>query len=188
MKGFEPLEDRTNAVNDPSYLHASLSDGQLPRDKFIRIESKINLNGFVTKLDYTKAITELQMTLKFDDCKLLFIYLGCHGVAGDKILFSDGHTVHYTDVVATFRKRLRMMNKPIILLTNFCRDIASSQTLKKFDLPIHEQFVLHKQQQKDSIQSDAPSERYIYFDDRNHGHHNLAHTGLLLENALFIIG
>ena len=176
------LDDRQNAVNDPSYLEASLSNGQIPRDKFVRIHSKIDLNGYVTRRDYTKAINELIMNKRFDDCKLLFIYIGGHGVEGDQILFSDGHTIHYTDVIAKIRRRLRMINKAIILLNNLCRP-PSSRKMKN-ELPLHEQFVLRKQHQNDPIQTDAPVERYICFNDRgDEPHHILAHTGSLFENA-----
>ena len=178
-KGFD-LENRQNAVRDPAYLHAALSNGLLPRDKFVHITSKIDLNGYVTKIDYEKAIDEIQMSNRFENCKLLLIYIGGHGVAGDKLLFSDGQTIHFTDVIARFRRRLRMINKPIICLNNLCRPLSPKKITN--ELPIHEQFVILKQQQNDYIQTDAPSERYIYFDDRG-PHHKLAHSGSLFDNA-----
>ena len=114
------LTDRPEAAADPTLLESALNDGLLPRDKFKRIYSPTNLNGSVTRRDYIKAINEIHFQWDFNKCKLLFIYIGGHGVAGDQILFSDGGTVHYTDIIDQFRNRYTMMNKPIICLNNFC--------------------------------------------------------------------
>ena len=168
------LENRQNSEKDPSFLEASLSNGQLPRDKFKRIYSKTDLNGFVTRRAYTRAIDEIQTSWIFDDCKLLLIYIGGHGVTGDRLLFSDGRTIHYTDILKKFRSRLRMMNKPIIMINNICRPRSSDEITN--ELPPYDEFVSMQNSLRDDIQSDSAPEKYVYYDDRG-PHNNLYHTG-----------
>ena len=183
QKGFV-LENRENSANDPAYLEASLSNGQLPRDKFLSIYSKINLNGFVTRRDYTKAIDEIQMNLKFENCKLLFIYIGGHGVTGDKLLFSDGRTLHYTDIIERFRTKLRMLNKPIICLNNLCRPRSSGKVTDQ--LPTEVQYLLQQNSLRNEIKADSPTEIYVTYDDRG-AHKSRSHTGAFLLLRMYFI-
>ena len=179
------LTDRPEAAADPSLLESALKNGLLPRDKFKRIYSTINLNGNltnkinghtlngkVTRKDYMKAINEIQFQWDFNQCKLLFIYIGAHGVAGDQILFSDGRTVHYTDIIDQFRNKYTMMNKPIICLNNFCRPPFPKRSMA--ELPLHIKFINAKNKEKGILKSDAVEE-FEVFDDRG-PHHNRLHT------------
>ena len=132
----------------------------------------------MSKTNYIKAINEILLTWNFHECKLLFIYIAGHGVCGDKILFSDGRTAHYTDVIELFRNKYAMMNKPIICLNNFCRPPLSNSPYA--EPALHSKFVISKNKATGQLRSDTADEPYEYYDDRG-PHHNRLHTGKLLS-------
>ena len=170
------LEDRLEAVNDPSFLEYALSNGQ-PEDQFKRIYSTTELNGFVSRKNYIKAINEILFQWNFHECKLLFIFIAGHGAAGDKILFSDGRTAHFTEIIEQFRNKYAMMNKPIICLNNSCRPSLSNNP--SAEPPLHARFIIAQKQKAGQLRSDTAIESFEYYDDRG-PHHSRLHTGKLL--------
>ena len=183
------LQDRIEANNDPAILEAALSNGLLPRDRFKRIYTDENLNGFVTKQDYMNSIKNISSQWVFQKCKMLFIYVAGHGVSDDKILFSDCRTVHYTHIIDQFRSQHTMMNKPIIVINNLCRPPSSNNPNSK--PPLHMRFLTEKLKENGTVRSEGPSEEYDIYDDRyGRDHHSRLHTGFLLstlnENHLIL--
>ena len=172
------LQDRIGADNDPAIIEAALSDGLLPRDRFRRIHSNENLNGFVTKHAYMKSINNISYQWDFNQCKMLFIYVAGHGASDDKILFSDGRTIHYTHIIEHFRSKYKMINKPIICIYNLCRPPSSNKPNSKPAL--HAKFLTEKLNEIGMVRSDGSSETYDIYDDRV-PHHSRLHTGFLLS-------
>ena len=172
------FHDRGEAVNDPAILEAALTDGLLPRDKFKRIYTEENLNGFVSKQDFIKSINKIAFQWDFNQCKMLFIYVAGHGVADDKILFSDGRTIHYTHIIEQFRSKYAMINKPIICLNNLCRPKSSN---KPNSIPaLHERFLAEKLKDTGILRSEGPTDTCDIYDDRV-PHHSRLHTGFYYQ-------
>ena len=144
----------------------------------MRIYTDENMNGFVTKQAYMKSINKISLQWDFHKCKMLFIYVAGHGVSDDKILFSDGRTVHYTHIIEQFRSKYAMINKPIICLNNLCRLPSSNNPNSKPAL--HMRFLTEKLKENGTVRSEGPSEKYEIYDDRT-PHHSRLHTGFLLS-------